>query len=130
MSKIVGSRSVASDHFEPDAERDGKAQRQLRGHLEQIDYTAYAANRKVLSNTLASVDAAKFQQLGSAAALARARWVVAALSVTEASPTPTDSQIRALAQLRETYQELIEAYDAMRRMVERGYLTYTPSPPA
>ena len=130
MSRIVGSRRVASDHFEPGGDSDGKTQRQLRGHLEQIDYTAYAANKKVLSGTLASVDAEKFQRLGSAAALARARWVVAALAVTEAGPTPSANEIKALAQLRETYQELTEAYDAMRRMVERGYLAYTPSPPA
>ena len=130
MSKVVGSRRAASDHFAPEADGDGKSQRQLRGHLEQIDFTAYAANKKILSGTLASVDAEKFQRLGSAAALARARWVVAALAFTEAGPTPTDNQIRALAQLRETYQELTEVYDAMRRMVERGYLTYTPTPAA
>ena len=127
MGKVVGSRRAASDHFEPDADSDGKSQRQLRGHLEQIDYTAYAANKKVLSGTLASVDAEKFQRLGSAAALARARWVVAALAVTEAGPTPSANEIKALAQLRETYQELTEAYDAMRRMVERGYLTFAAS---
>jgi hypothetical protein len=128
MSKVVGSRRAASDHFEPDGDVDGKSHRQLRGHLEQIDYTAYAANKKVLSGTLASVDAEKFQRLGSAAALARARWVVAALAVTEAGPTPAPNEIKALAQLRETYQELTEAYDAMRRMVERGYLTFVASP--
>lgn len=130
MSKIIGSRRAGGDHFEPDADIDGKAQRHLRGHLDQIDYTAYAANRKILSGALVSVDAEKFQRLGSAAALARTKWVVAALAVTESGPTLTANEIRALAQLRETYQELTEAYDAMRRMVERGYLTYTPAPPA
>jgi hypothetical protein len=28
--------------------------------------------------------------------------------------------------MRETYLELTEAYEALRRMVERGYLTYEP----
>ena len=35
--------------------------------------------------------------------------------------------IEKMRQLRMTYEELTEAYDAMRRMVERGYLTYTPA---
>ena len=35
---------------------------------------------------------------------------------------------RAL-QLREAYEELTAVYDAMRRMVERGYLTFTAPAP-
>lgn len=128
MSKVIGSRRAASDHFEPDDDVDPKAQRHLRGYLEQIDYTAYAANKKVLSGTLAAVDVEKFQRLGSAAAIARARWVVAALAVTEESQAPSVNQIDALTHLRKTYEELTEAYDALRRMVERGYITYTPAP--
>jgi hypothetical protein len=31
--------------------------------------------------------------------------------------------------MRETYLELTEAYEALRRMVERGYLTYEPALP-
>jgi hypothetical protein len=99
-------------------------QRQLRGHLEQIDYTAYAANRKVLNSTLAGLDAEKFQRLASAAALARARWTVAALAITDGAQAPTPNQIEGIAHLRRTYEELTEAYDALRRMVERGYLPY------
>lgn len=128
MGKMIGSRRSASDHFEPDEAADPKAQRHLRGHLEQIDFTAYAANRKVLSSTLTSVDADKFQRLASTAALARVRWVVAALAMTEDNASPTAHQIEGLAQLRTTYHELTEAYDAMRRMVERGYLTYAETP--
>ena len=37
---------------------------------------------------------------------------------------PTPEQVEKLAQLRIAYDELAEVYDAMRRMVERGYLTY------
>ena len=37
---------------------------------------------------------------------------------------PSPDQVGKLANLRTAYAELSEAYDAMRRMVERGYLAY------
>ncbi len=128
MSRVIGARTV-SDHFEPDDEVDPKVQRQLRGHLEHIDYAAYTANRKVLSATLSSVDAETFQRLASAAAMSRTRWVVAALAITEKDGAPTQAQIGALTDLRVAYEELAEAYNGMRRMVERGYITYVAAAP-
>ena len=97
MSRVTVSKRTASDHFEPDEDIDPKAQRQLRGHLEQIDYAAYAANRRVLSSTVVSIDAEKLQKLAAAAALARTRWVVAGLAVAEADPFPNPQQIKTLA---------------------------------
>ena len=64
MSRVIGTRRATSDHFEPDDEVDPKLQRQLRGHLEQIDYAAYAANKKVLGATLGAVDAERFPDVG------------------------------------------------------------------
>ena len=124
MSRVTVSKRTASDHFEPDEDIDPKAQRQLRGHLEQIDYAAYAANRRVLSSTVVSIDAEKLQKLAAAAALARTRWVVAGLAVAEADPFPNTQQIKTLADLREAYAELTEVYEWLRRMVELGYLSY------
>ena len=39
-------------------------------------------------------------------------------------------QVGRLASLRSAYEEIAEAYGALRRMVERGYLTYRPAPKA
>ena len=36
-------------------------------------------------------------------------------------------QTGRMAQLRATYEELTEVYEAMRRMVERGYLHCSPN---
>ncbi len=124
MGKLSGHRRSVGDHFEPDEAIDPKAQRQLRGQLEQIDYAAYDANRKVLAATLVDVDVQKFQRLALATAQCRARWVAAALAATEGSQIPTPEQIEKLARLRTAYEELTEVYDAMRRMVERGYVAY------
>jgi hypothetical protein len=124
---VTRSRRLVGDHFEPDEPGDPKAQRQLRGHLEQIDYAAYAANRKVMGAALGHGDAQKFERLALATAYARARWVATALALTEGGRPPTAEDAQKLATLRHAYEELTEVYDAMRRLVERGYLSYTES---
>ena len=71
-------RGGGHDHFEPEAFLDPVEQRKLRGHLEQIDYVAFAANRELLGQALGPVGTAVFQRLAVAAAQARAQWVSAA----------------------------------------------------
>jgi hypothetical protein len=129
MTMLSHFRRPSNEHFEPDTDSDPHAQRRLRGQLEQIDYTAYASNREVVGQTIAGVDAQKFQRLAVAAALARSRWVAAALAATESNQPPSAAQVTNMALLREAYDELTAVYDAMRRMVERGYLAFTaPNP--
>src|SRR5262245_25519180 len=117
MGKLIGTRRAPSDHFEPDEDIDPKAQRHLRAHLEQIDYAAYAANKKLLTGAMGAIEAERIQKLASAAALARTRWVVAALAISETGQAPTREQVTGLAHLRTTYDELAGAYDGLRRMV-------------
>jgi len=118
-------RRGSSEHFEPEDNLDPHAQRQLRGKLEQIDYTAYVSNREVIGHMLGRAEANIFQRLGVAAAQARGQWVAAAVAATESGQALTQMQIDRLSQLRRAYEELAEVYDAMRRLVERGYLAYS-----
>lgn len=104
---------------------DPQEQRRLRGHLDQIDYAAFAANREIIGKTLGGVDMAKFERLAICAAHARAEWVSAALAITEKTHTLSAEEVARLDTLRTAYDELAEAYEAMRRMVERGYLSFT-----
>lgn len=132
MASILTSnfRRNALDHFEPDPDSDIQGQRRLRGLLEQIDYTAYAANREILAQTLGPTGLAKFQHLAIAAAGARASWIKEALSLATQGQALAADQVARLSALRTTYEELTEAYEAMRRMVERGYLAYEGGPAA
>jgi hypothetical protein len=120
-------RGGGHDHFEPEAFLDPVEQRKLRGHLEQIDYVAFAANRELLGQALGPVGTAVFQRLAVAAAQARAQWVSAATGMVSDGQRPSPAQIAQLSTLRAAYEELIEVYDGMRRMIERGYLHYQPS---
>jgi hypothetical protein len=123
-SRMSSFKRHATDHFEPQDDADPAAQRKLRGQLEQIDWTVFASNREVIGALLGQADAQKFQRLAVAAAHARALWVAEALSMTETPGALEPRQAERLAQLRANYEELTEAYEALRRMVERGYLTY------
>jgi long-subunit acyl-CoA synthetase (AMP-forming) len=124
VTRTSGFRRVAADHFEPQEATDPAAQRRLRGQLEQVDYTAFVSNREVIGQMLGKADAAKVQRLAIAASTARARWVAEALAITEEGPVVTVAQVDKLAHLRAAYEELLEVYEAMRRMIERGYLAY------
>ena len=125
ISRATSLWRSAADHFEPDDDVDPKAQRQLRGQLEQIDYTAYAANKKVLGAAIGRAEIPQFEKLALAAAVARTQWVAAALAATDKGHALSRDQIDHLAHLRTAYEELTQVYDAMRRMVERGYVGHT-----
>ena len=109
------------DHFEP-SDQDPQEQRRLRGLLEQIDYAAYVANRELIGHALAQVDVGAFQKLAVLTAQARARWGAEAVRLAESGAPATPDQVARLTAARTAYDELAEAYDALRRMVERGYL--------
>ena len=125
MSSIRTStvRRVATDHFEPES-TDPQAQRRLRGQLEHIDYTAFASNREVLARIVGQVDAATFQRMAVTAAMARAHWVKEALALSSGTTPITPERIAKLAELRAAFEEIAEAYEGLRRMVERNYLAY------
>jgi hypothetical protein len=108
------------DHFEPQ-DTDPQEQRRLRGLLEQIDYSTYVANREVIGQMLPRLDAAAFQRLAVLTATARAKWVAESLRQSESGAPSTPDQIARLTSARTAYEELAEAYEGLRRMVERGY---------
>ena len=109
------------DHFEPQ-DTDPQEQRRLRGLLEQIDYSTYVANREVIGQMLPRLDAAAFQRLAVLTATARAKWVAESLRQSESGAPSTPDQIARLTSARTAYEELAEAYEGLRRMVERGYV--------
>ena len=111
-----------SDHFQPD-DVDPQDARRLRGQLEAIDYAAFAANREVLAQSVGQVTMQSFQRMAVAAALARGKWIREAMAMSADPTLALPQRVQRLTELRQTFEELGEAYEAMRRMVERGYVT-------
>jgi len=123
MSSIqTGTYRRQRDHFEPQ-DIDPQEQRRLRGLLEQIDYAAFVANREVIGQMMPALTAANFQRLAVMAATARAKWVAEGLRQSESGAPSTPDQIARLTSARTAFEELVEVYDGLRRMVERGYIT-------
>lgn len=123
-TKHAGFKRVDNDHFHPDGSADPAEQRRRRGQLEQIDYTAFACNQAVVGKTLGKAGPGDFQALALTTARARAAWVAAGLKAAQTPDGPDMAAVQRLSTLRRTYEELVEVYDAARRMVERGYLAY------
>jgi hypothetical protein len=128
-SQVSSYKRPSSEHFQPDESLDPQAQRALRGKLEQIDYIAYVSNREVIGQALGKIEAQRFERLAVATAQARAEWAALALSVSQTGQAPSPQQTMSLMQARTGYEELANAYDGLRRLIERGYATYT-APPA
>jgi hypothetical protein len=127
MSSILTASTRRSrDHFEPQ-DSDPQEQRRLRGTLEQIDSTAFISNREVIGASLSIIDAAMFQRLAVSVATARTKWVAEALRLSESGSPVTPDQTARLTAFRTAFEELSEAYEGLRRMVERGYLTLKPA---
>ena len=123
MSSIMTSSTRRTrDHFEPQ-DSDPTEVRRLRGLLEQIDYTAFVSNREVIGPSLSVVDSSTFQRLAVTVATARTKWVSEALRLSESGSPVTPDQTARLTAHRAAFEELSEAYEALRRMVERGYIT-------
>ncbi len=124
MTRMTGVFTLGgSDHFVPEAELDPRVQMKLKAALEHIDYTAFAANREIIGRALGGeVTHAHFQRLAVAAAEARARYVARALALTANGHQANPAEIDELSGLRSAFEELFTAFDAMRRLVERGYV--------
>ncbi len=123
MSSILTqSYRRQKDHFQPE-DMDPQEQRRLRGQLEQIDYTTYLANREIITHTMGEITSADFEKMAARTAQARARWVAEALRLTHSgSAQPAPEHIARLTQARIAYEEIAEAYEGLRPMVERGYI--------
>ena len=115
-TKMTSSIRRYSDHFEPH-DSDRQEQRRLRGQLEQIDYAAYVANKEVIGQTLPALDAASLQKLAVLTAQARTRWAAEALRLAHSGSPATPDQTARLTAARTAFDELTEAYEAIRRMV-------------
>lgn len=115
------------DHFQPE-DMDPHEQRRLRGMLEQVDYSAYVANREVISATLGRVTIEDFSQMAARTAQARARWLAEGLRLAHSSAASPD-QYKRLNEARMAYEEMAQLFEGIRRACERGYLPLPATAP-
>ncbi|MGD2134472.1 MAG: hypothetical protein PVI23_16900 [Maricaulaceae bacterium] len=115
---------ITGDHFEPAPDLDPQMQKRLRGLLEKIDYTAFVSNKEVMAAALGAISEQRLQRLAVAAAQARARWVAAALEIADQGKAASPADVERLSNLHAAYEEFTAVYEALRRMIERGYVKF------
>ena len=90
--------------------------------VDTIGDFAEAIARMLADLQLPALDAASLQKLAVVTAQARAKWVAEALRLAHSGSPVTPDQAARLTAARTAYDELVEAYEALRRLVERGYV--------
>lgn len=98
--------------------------RKQRRFLEQIERSIREVNRRIIHERIPEVDQEGFVRFASQVALLRARYLQAALEAGIAAPegVETGGWPAVLRQHREAYLEAREAFEALQRAIERGYV--------
>lgn len=122
MSKIAGfTTSHKVDQFLSKDMLDKQARRQLTQFMEQVELTVFQANKEVLRREIPNLDRDSFIRFAVQVAEARARYVKHGLEITKAGHRASAAELDQLKGLRLAYDELLAAFEATQRLIERGY---------
>lgn len=91
--------------------------------LLQLEQVRREINRAIINPEIKTLDVQELRPIVEMVARARAAYVTELFRVTAATPrgeSPPD--ITRLRELRETFDELVAAVNALETMIERGYL--------
>ncbi len=101
---------------------DKDARRRLNQQLEQIEKAIFDANERTLRTKVPSLDRDNFVHFAGLVADTRANYIKMALEISRLSIQPDASIVQELKRQREAYEELLAAFEAMQRVIERGYV--------
>lgn len=100
---------------------DANLMRQQRQFIDQLDHTIHATNREVIHAVLPRLDKATFAKMARTVANLRIKYVAAAVQLAGQEPF-SPQQVAQLKQLREQFDEAKSAFDAVKRVIIRGYV--------
>ena len=119
--KILGyGKSDKVDHLVSKEMLDRESARKLQKFLEETEMAIFSANREVIRKAVPELTRESFMAFAVRVAEARARYIKAALDLS-ARQNPTPEDIAALKAAREASDELVQAFEATKRVIERGY---------
>jgi hypothetical protein len=119
--RILGySKNEKVDHLVSKDMLDRDSHRKLQKFLEEIEMGIFSANREVMKKAVPELTRDSFMAFAVRVAEARARYVKIALELsTLSNPAPDD--IARLKAAREANDEMLHAFEATKRVIERGY---------
>lgn len=119
--KILGyGKTDKVDHLVTKEMLDRESQRKLQKFLEETEMAIFTANREVLKKAVPELTRDSFMAFAVRVAEARARYLKIALELS-ANPNPSSEDIARLKAAREANDELLHAFEATKRVIERGY---------
>lgn len=126
MVKVVGVFSDEKvDHLLDQGMLDKSTRRKLASFLEQIEVAIFSANREIIHRAIPGLDRDSFVRFAVAVAEARASYAKLGLELTRKGQIPRKADLDRLREARETYEELVHAFEATHRLIKRGYSSIT-----
>lgn len=121
--RILGySKTEKVDHLVSKEMLDRESARKLQKFLEEVEMAIFSANREVMKKAVPELTRDSFMAFAVRVAEARARYLKTALELA-AITNPSAADISRLKAAREANDELVQAFEATKRVIERGYTT-------
>jgi hypothetical protein len=122
MAKVVGV--YGEDKVDQLVDRDmldKASRRKLAGFLEEIEMAIFTANRELIHRAIPGLDRESFMRFAIVVAEARAAYVKLGVEMSRKGHAPPAADLARLREARAVYEELMHAFDAMHRLIKRGY---------
>jgi hypothetical protein len=122
MAKVVGV--YGEDKVDQLVDRDmldKASRRRLAGFLEEIEMAIFTANRELIHRAIPGLDRESFMRFAIVVAEARAAYVKLGVEMSRKGHAPPAADLARLREARAVYEELMHAFDAMHRLIKRGY---------
>jgi hypothetical protein len=123
-TKVSGTfKPQRADRVMSDDLLDREARQALSKFSQGLEVAVFEANRETISRKLGALPRESFLRLAVKVADTRADYLQVALEVAKGDGLPRPADIERLRKLRETYEEMVDAFEAMERVIERGYIS-------
>lgn len=118
-SGVIEPKKV--DRLLTDVELDREKRHALARFRDRMDKTILEANQNVLRGKLPDITHDTMTRMAVRIAELRASYLARALKVAEIPGVPTVEVLEDLQRHRIAFEELREAFEAIERVIERGY---------
>jgi CHASE2 domain-containing sensor protein len=126
---VVGRTTIQKvDQFMSQDMLDKASRRELNQQLLEIEKAIFDANQKTIRERVPALNRESFIRFAEMVADTRANYVRMALEISKLTHQPESAIVAELKRQREAYDELLAAFEAMQRLIERGYVRLSRNP--
>ncbi|MBI3498427.1 MAG: hypothetical protein HY058_14090 [Proteobacteria bacterium] len=121
--KVVGRVATQKiDQFMTQDMLDKNSRKELSQQLLEIEKVIFETNQRLMQEKVPALDSDSFIRFSHLVAETRANYIRMALEVSKLAHQPEAAVVDQLRRQRITYEELLSAFEAMQRVLERGYV--------